>query len=119
MVLKKVNTPLLKALENYEPLFGDWEKEYINDNGIEEISYERDDIKIVFQEDLREHIVNFSVLNPNKRIINIYFRRCVYLEESLNGSMILEGINRLGKQTNIERAEVSMYMEFLVVNGLI
>lgn len=60
---------LNKILDNYASLFEQWEKECFNDGCIDEITYSKDNMKIIFQEDLREHITNLFIIDTKKRMV--------------------------------------------------
>ena len=53
MFFKKKNSALNKALNLYQDLFINWDRDTFNDGSIDEVSFKNENIKIVFQEDLR------------------------------------------------------------------
>ncbi len=118
-ILKKINSNLQKALNKYEYLFNDWKKTYFNDGSIEECCYNRERLKIVFQEDLREHIVNLSILHPSKRYIKVYFRTCSNFSDELDVEELTCCLKELGNSNNIETQEVDIYIDFLIKNRIL
>ena len=56
MIFKRKKSILNKILDDYTSLFEQWKKNSFNDSSIDEITYVKDNMTIVFQEDLREHI---------------------------------------------------------------
>ena len=112
MIFKRTSL-LLRCLNKNASLFDKWKKRYLNDGSIEEIIYEKDNIRIIFQEDVREHIVNFFVLDSQKRIAKVYFRE-VFLGKNLtNTDEFKKSILELGNKNNIEEQEIKIYIDFL------
>lgn len=66
MIFKRTKSILTKILDNYTSLFEQWGKKYFNDGSIDEITYVKDNMKIIFQEDLREHITNLFIIDAKK-----------------------------------------------------
>ena len=62
MFFNKKISKLNKILNNYNVLFEMWKRESFNDDSIDEISFEKDNIKIIFEEDLRENITNLFII---------------------------------------------------------
>ena len=63
---------MLKELKPYLQLFKSWEKQEHKDVGFVMVKFHKDNYTVVFEEDLREHIINFTILHPLKKIIKIY-----------------------------------------------
>ena len=59
---------LSRVIDRYSSLFIQREKRNYKDDAIEEITYKNNDMKIVFAEDLREHIVNLFIVILKKRL---------------------------------------------------
>lgn len=118
--MKTTLTPLQKALTKYEHLLQDWKKNSFCDDLIEEHSYTHRDneLKIIFQEDLREHIVNFSIIHPSKRIIKVFYRQCV-LGNGVIAENIISSLKKITGQNNIESKEIAIYFDFLKANKII
>lgn len=119
MLFKKIKSPLQEAVNQHEHLIKDWAKECFNDGSIEEITYEKDEIKIIFQEDLREHIVNLRIVHPCKRYIKVEYRQCLYCAEVLDCENLINGLERLKGLNNKEREEISLYFDFLKKNNIV
>lgn len=119
MIFYKNNSILNQNLKKYESLFKDWDKDSFNDGSIDEIAFRKGDVKIVFQEDLREHITNFSVLHPQKRIVKIDYREVVVNNELSGIDELKEKLWLLQNKNNVEDYEVEIYVEFLKHNNLI
>lgn len=107
-----------KYMLKKEYLFNGWIKEYEKDTSEEVFSFQRDEFIIQFREDTREHIVNFRILHPYKRMINIYFREPLYVAESLDSSDLLISLENLKEKIN-EKAEIEAYIKFLLKNNII
>lgn len=118
MFLKK-RSPLQKAISQHEHLLKSWTKNYYNDGSIEEIIYEKDEMKIIFQEDLREHIVNLRVVHPCKRYIKVEYRQCIYCAEELDCEDLINGLQRLKDLNNKEGEEISLYFDFIKKNEIV
>lgn len=116
MFFKKMST-LEKVLNDYNLLFKTWKKESFKDDSIDEITYSKNNIKFVFQEDLREHITNLFIISFQKKIGKIYYRE-VMLDEELLGVEELRKEMALLKN-NSEKQEVEIYINFLKQNKLL
>ncbi len=119
MIFKKPKSILNKVLDSYNSLFETWKKESFNSDTIDEILYTKDNIKIVFQEDLREHITNLSITHPQKRIGKICYRELVLDKELLGIDKIKNSLLSLGNKNNCEKQEVEIYIEFLKLNKIL
>ena len=119
MLLKKLKSPLQKALKKHEHLMKEWAKDSFNDGSIEEITYTKEKIKIIFQEDLREHIVNLRITHPIKRYINVEYRQCLHCADSLDCDGMIKALEGLGGVNNVESEEVSIYFDFLIKNKIV
>ena len=83
MIFKRTKSILNKILDNYTSLFEQWKKNFFNDGSIDEITYVKDNMKIIFQEDLREHITNLFIIDTKKQIGRIYYRKIIMNKELL------------------------------------
>ena len=119
MFFKNIRSPLEKALNPYEHLFIGWEKNQFDDGSIEECSYTKDKLKILFQEDLREHIVNLSVLHSSKKYIRVYFRQCLNFSDELDVEDLINSLQELDNLNCMEDQEIAIYLEFLKKNKII
>ena len=99
---------MLKELKPYLQLFKSWEKQEYKDVGFVMVKFHKDNYTVVFEEDLREHIINFTILHPLKKIIKIYFRECLYADW-------LFELKQLGNTVD-EQAELKAYINFLMLN---
>lgn len=117
--MKKTKSPLQKALDKYEYLFDNWNKYYSNNSCTEEYSYTKEKLKIVFQEELREHIVNLSVIHPSKKYIRVYFRKCLNFSDELCVEELIHNLENLGNSNNVEDQEINIYIDFLIKNNLL
>lgn len=119
MWFKKSRTPLEKALEQHEHLIEDWKKNYSNDGAIEEYIFIKGDFEIIFQEDLREHIINFKVLHPSKRYIKVCFRECSVFSTELEVEELIYSLEKLKGFNNKEKEEIAIYFNFLEKNNIL
>lgn len=119
MVFNKKSSLLNRILNEHISLFNNWERELFNDGSIDEVIFKNDNKKIVFQEDLREHIVNLFVVYPQKRVVKIYFREFFGGNDLIYTDELKESILKLENKNNIERKEVEIYIEFLKNNKII
>ena len=110
---------LQKAVKNYLHLLKGWNASYQTDSDLVEISFNKNEITIIFSEDLREHITNFSVLHPKKRIAKVYYRKCFVSPDVLGSKELVDSINALGKEGNKELQEVKIYFNFLLKNNIL
>ena len=104
---------MLKELKPYLQLFKSWEKQEHKDVGM--VKFHKDNYTVVFEEDLREHIINFTILHPLKKIIKIYFRECLYADKILQINDLLFELKQLGNTVD-EQAELKAYINFLMLN---
>ncbi len=117
MIFKKTKSTLNKILDNYDSLFEKWEKKSFNDGSIDEIAYVKDNIKIIFQEDLREHITNLFIIDSKKQIGKVYYREIMLNKELVGVEKIKNSLSLL--KNNSEKQEVEIYIEFLISNKLL
>ena len=118
MLFCKYKSTLEKHLSNYNSLFEMWKKESFNDGSVDEISFENGINRVVFQEDLREHIINLIIINSQKRIGKVYYRT-VMLDKELEGVEELKTRLSLLKKNNLEKEEIEIYIEFLKLNKIL
>ena len=119
MFFKKKNSALNKALNLYQDLFINWDRDTFNDGSIDEVSFKNENIKIVFQEDLREHIVNIFILNSQNRIAKIYYREVFSGDNLIGIEKLKKSISMLENKNNVEAKEIEIYVEFLKSNKII
>ncbi len=119
MIFKRTKSILNKILDNYTSLFEQWEKKYFNDGSIDEITYVKDNMKIIFQEDLREHITNLFIIDTKKQIGKIYYREIMMNKELLGIDKIKDSLELLKNKNNCEKQEVETYIEFLKLNKIL
>lgn len=119
MFFKSKMSTLDKVLNNYKSLFEMWKRESFKDDSIDEITYKKDNIMIVFQEDLREHITNLFIINFHKKIGKIYYREVVLNEELIGVEELKKAIALLENKNNSEKQEVEIYIEFLKLNKIL
>ena len=62
------------------------------------VKFHKDNYTVVFEEDLREHIINFTILHPLKKIIKIYFRECLYADKILQINDLLFELKQLSSR---------------------
>ena len=117
-ISKILESDFKKYMLKKEYLFNGWIKEYEKDTSEEVFSFQKDEIIIQFREDLREHVVNFRILHPYKRMINIYDRKPLYVSESLDSADLLISLENLNKRIN-EKTEIDAYIKFLIKNNII
>lgn len=76
-------------------------------------------MKIIFQEDLREHIMNLFIINTKKQIGKIYYREIMMNKELLGIDKIKDSLGLLKNKNNCEKQEVEIYIEFLKSNQIL
>lgn len=108
-------TPLQKSISKYCFLLDEWKKRYTNDYSVEEFVFEKDDNRIMFQEDLREHIVNFSAKKDSNKSVKVFFRKIVNSNCFLINEL-QESLNELGIKGGKEEKEVEIYFKWLQEN---
>ena len=107
---------MLKELKPYLKLFKSWKKQEDKDAGFVVVKFHRGNYTIVFEEDLREHIINFTVLHPLKKIIKVDFRECLHADKTLQIHDLLFELKQLGNTVD-EKAELKAYVNFLILNN--
>lgn len=119
MFFNKKNSVLNIILNNYNSVFEMWERESFNDGSIDEISFKKDNIKIIFQEDLREHITNLFLICSQKKIGKIYYREVTLDNELIGVEELKKSISLLENKNNSEIQEVEIYIKFLKLNKIL
>ena len=119
MIFKRKKSILNKVLDNYIALFVLWEKKCFNDSSIDEITYVKDNMKIIFQEDLREHITNLFIIDKKRQMGKIYYREIMLNKELLGIDKIKDSLALLRNKNNCEKQEVEIYIEFLKLNKIL
>ena len=119
MIFRRIKSILTKILDNYTSLFEQWEKKYFNDGSIDEITYVKDNMKIIFQEDLRDHITNFFIIDTKKQMGKVYYREIIMNKELLGIDKIKDSLELLKNKNNCEKREVEIYIEFLKINKIL
>ena len=109
---------MYKEIAPFLQLLNGWEQRKYDDECSHQIELKRCNYTLVFEEDLREHKINFTILHPTKRVLKIYFRTCVYADETLQINELLSDLKEIGDSTN-EKEELKAYFKFLQVNGFI
>ena len=104
-----------KAIAPYLFLLKDWEQHYLNDGAVETISFKNENLKFIFAEDLREHIINFYVIHPQKTILKVYFRK-IYANPNVNIEELSILLGQLEMQSSKEQEEIKIYFQFLIKN---
>lgn len=107
-----------KILKRYMHLLSGWDRHDENTESLESISFKKDDLTIVFEEDKREHIINFTILHPCKRILKVRFRECIYADKNLNAQNLLYELQKLGNLPN-EEEELKIYFQFMTFNNIL
>ena len=110
---------LQKALNNHETIFMNWKRDYYKSNCIEECIYRNHEFTIIFQEDLREHIINLTVTHPQKKIVKIHYRNASYGDNLIGVLQLNKFLMDLENKNNIENDEVNAYIDFLKVNDIL
>ena len=65
-------TDLEKKIAKYKSNFCDWKQNHFYDDSIDEITFHNKEKKIVFQEDLREHYVNFYLFENEYSSLKVW-----------------------------------------------
>lgn len=112
-------TPLQRSLKKYSSLFEDYEIKIERTSGAEYVGLIGKEYTIQFNEDLREHVVNFAVFSDKRRVVKVYFREIQYIDETLKYNELVESIKKLNEKSNCEEVEVDAYVNFLIINDLI
>ena len=110
---------LNKILNNYNPLFEMWERKSFNDGSVNEITFKKDNIKIIFEEDLREHITNLFIINSQKKIGKVYYREVMLNDELMGVEELKESLSLLENKNNSESQEIKIYIKFLKLNKIL
>ena len=104
---------LQKALEKHQTLFCGWTQQHQKNAGVEECIFQKGNVTITFQEDLREHIVNLFVYHPCKRIGKVVYRQLHHGELDVDLTWLKSALKELGSKSNIEQREVDLFIRFL------
>lgn len=118
MLFKRMSA-LQKALNYHNAVFVNWKYDYFKSDGTEECIYTNNEFTIIFQEDLREHIINLTVTHPQKKIIKIYYRNASYGDNLIGVLQLNKFLMDVENKNNIENDEVNAYIDFLKVNDII
>lgn len=94
-------------------------KRYFNDGSLDGITYVKDNMKIIFQEDLREHTTNLFIINTKKQIGKIYYRAIMMNKELQGIDKIKDSLGLLKNKNNFGKQEVEIYIEFLKLNKIL
>ena len=117
MLFKK--SPLNNSLNMYNFLFEEWDRESFSDSSIEEIVFKKNKIKLTFQEDLREHIVNLFVTDSLEINGKVYYREIKFLDNLIGVEEMKKSISLLGNKNNVEKQEIEIYVNFLKANKIL
>ena len=118
MLFKRMSA-LQKALNHHNTVFVNWKYDYFKSDAIEECVYTNNDVTIIFQEDLREHIVNLTVSHPQKKIIKVYYRNASYGDNLIGITQINKFLVEVRNKNNIEYDEINAYINFLKSNDIL
>ena len=110
---------LQKSLLIHSELFIDWKSEHYKSDCVEECIYKKGETTIVFQEDLREHVVNLFVTHFQRRIIKVYFGCILFHDKSLSITKLKDFLSKTNDKTNIEKEAIGEYVDFLLINKII
>ncbi len=118
MLFKRMSA-LQKALNRHNTIFINWERDYYKSDCVEEYIYKNYDITIIFQEDLREHIVNLTVTHTQKKIIKVHYRNASYGDNLIGIMQLNKFLIDVKDKNNIENDEVNAYIDFLKSNYIL
>lgn len=119
MIFKRTKSILNKILDHYTSLFERWERKCFNDGSIDEITYTKDNMQVIFQEDLREHITNLFIIDAKKQMGKIYYREIMMNKELIGIDKIKDSLELLKNENNCEKQEVELYIDFLKLNKIL
>lgn len=103
----------------YNFLFEEWDRESFSDSSIEEIVFKKNKIKLTFQEDLREHIVNLFVTDSLEINGKVYYREIKFSDNLIGVEEMKKSISLLGNKNNVEKQEIEIYVNFLKANKIL
>lgn len=109
----KQRSALQRALEKYQTLFCGWRQQHHRNAGVEECIFQKGDVTIIFQEDLREHVVNLFVYHPHGRIGKVLYRQLDHGELDADLTWLKSALKELGSKSSVEQREVDLYIRFL------
>lgn len=107
------SSALQRALEKYQALFCGWTQQHHENAGVEECIFQKGNVTITFQEDIREHVVNLFVHHPRKRIGKVVYRQLYHGELDADLTWLKSALKELGSKSNIEQREVDLFIRFL------
>lgn len=109
----KQSSALQRALEKYQTLFCGWTQQRHRNAGVEECIFQKGNVTITFQEDIREHVVNLFVHHPHERIGKVVYRQLHQGELDVDLTWLKSELKELGSKSNIEQREVDLFIRFL------
>ena len=111
-------TDLEKKIEKYKLYFKEWKQSHFCDDSIDEMTFQNKEKKIIFQEDLREHYVDFYFFENEQSSLKVvcYNLYCKYT--TLDVSQLKIDLQTIQKERSVD-AEILMYINFLLHNNII
>lgn len=109
---------LYKFLSPYKESLIDWNVECDNDGCVDCVVISKDDVKISFSEDLREHITNMVLMRGNSSL-RVDFRFVCVHGDFVNVDVLQSGLNKLKYQNCVEKDEIFLYFRFLSSNKIL
>ena len=109
---------LYKFLSPYKESLIDWNVECDNDGCVDCVVMSKNDVKISFSEDLREHITNMVLMRGNSSL-RVDFRFVSVHGNFVNVDVLQSGLYKLKRQNCVEKEEISLYFCFLSSNKIL
>lgn len=113
-----MRTYIAKMILKIYQLDSDWNMICENDGCEDIVSLTKENVKIVFREDLREHIINFEIISP-KSTLKVYYRQLSFHGYYAGVENLKEKLHCLDGKNNVEEDELNIYYDFLKKNDLI
>lgn len=114
--MKKSN--LFKFLSPYKNRLIGWNVECDNDGCVDCVVMSKNDVKISFSEDLREHITNMVLMRGNSSL-RVDFRFVSVHGDFVNVDVLQSGLHKLKRQNCVEKEEIFLYFCFFSSNKIL
>lgn len=106
-----------KEMKKHLFLINDWKVKYEKDTWTEGYYLSKNEYKIEFVDELREHTIMFYYKKNTNIVLEVRFRNILKLDESLDTSILELDLNLIKKDR--EANEINAYFNFLKLNNII
>jgi hypothetical protein len=106
-----------KEMKKHLFLLNDWELKYEKDIWTEGYCFSKNDYKIEFIDELREHTIMFYYKKNTNIVLEVRFSNILKLDDSLDTSILEHDLNLIKIDREIN--EVNAYFNFLKLNNII